>query len=309
MVDKSKLITAPGIYIGLPEAIYHRSPALGSSDVRRILVSAPDYWWHSPMNPLRPADDPTPAMKFGRAVHKCVLEGTAAFTQLYAPCDYPGNIKAGIEERKRILADLREPIKRDEWDQIMLAHAMISKNPYLAEAFTGGVSEVSIFWEQDGILFKCRHDYMKIRATTDLKSIRNSRGIDFVKCCQNRFAEARYDIQAQHYMHGRSQMKRLYEAGLVFGDCDPDWLKRAATTKEFAFVYVYWQADGAPITWSMTLSPGNPILDIGRQHIEVALNRYKMFMERFGTDQAWVLADPPQELDLNDLPAWYARAA
>lgn len=72
-------VRPPGIYFGLPEAEYHADSALGSSDIRTLLQSPADYWWHSAMNPHRPEDEDTPSKLFGRALHALVLEGKDAF--------------------------------------------------------------------------------------------------------------------------------------------------------------------------------------------------------------------------------------
>lgn len=299
----------PGIYFDLDADEYHRDPALGSTDIRRMLRSPPDYWWHSWMNPMRPPVEPTPAQMFGRAVHLHVLEGPEAFKTQFAPAEYPGNIKAGIEERKAIAEAGKLPLRREEWDRIQIAGSMIRMNPNLAKAFADGMPEVSVFWRDGDVPKKARFDYLKLRAITDLKSIRNAREIDFIEACRRRFADGRYDIQAAHYCDGRKAMQSLVAAGMVYGDGDREWLVRAAAVEAFAFVFVFWQAEDAPITWSMQLSPGNPILDGGRHSIAAAIDRYRSFHERFGTDQAWVLADPIQELDQSELPTWFGRAA
>jgi hypothetical protein len=305
-----QIITDPGVYFGLDADTYHRSPWLGSTDIRRVLRSAPDFWWHSWLNPMRPESETTPAQRFGHAVHLHVLEGPEAFLAAYAPTDYPGNIKAGMREREEIAAIGKEPLKREDFDRIQIAGSMIRMNPNLATAFSGGAPEVSVFWrDADGIPLKIRLDYLKLRAITDLKSIRNMLEKDFIEACRSRFANARYDIQADHYRAGRKAMKALVDAGAVFGECDRDWLARVAAVDSFAFVFVFWQAEDAPITWSMQLSPGNPILDGARHSITTALGRYQTFMQRFGTDNAWVLADPIQELDMSELPNWFGRAA
>lgn len=299
----------PGVYFNLDETIYHQDRAVGSTDIRRILRSAPDFWWHSALNPLRPTvDTATTFQIFGRAVHTCILEGVTAFTAKYAPTSFSGATKAGKDERAKIADEGKTPLKLDEYDRIVVAEAMIRANPHLADAFSNGRSEVSVFWEADGVPMKCRYDFLKLRAITDLKSIRNSMEIDFVECCRRRFADGRYDIQAEHYREGRMQMRGLVQAGKVHGPHDPKWLERVANNPEFAFVFVFWQAEDAPITWSCSLSPGNPILDTGRRDIEYALSRYREFMNKFGPDTAWVLADPVSEIDINELPAWWARS-
>lgn len=297
-----------GIYFGLDELQYHQDPALGSTDIRRIMASPCDWWWHSSLNPARPSVEPTPAMQFGRAVHKCVLEGKAAFEALYGSCEFPGNIKAGKEERAALDAQGKIALKADDYQRILIASAMIAANPHLAEAFTGGVPEVSVFWERDGVRFKCRIDELKLRASVDLKSIRNSRGIDFREACKRRFSDDRHDVQAEHYQDGRRHMEQLLADGAVYGDHDPEWLSRAAKASA-AFVFVYWQAEDSPITWSRKLSPGNPILDYARQTINRAIDHFKTYRAAFGDDRPWILAEPIDELDIDELPQWFGRAA
>ncbi|MCW5695834.1 MAG: PD-(D/E)XK nuclease-like domain-containing protein [Bauldia sp.] len=304
-----EIITEAGVYFGLDENTYHRSPWLGSTDIRRLRRSAPDFWWHSWMNPARPEDRPTEALIFGRAVHRRVLEGAAAFERRYAPAEYPGNIKAGKDERAEIEASGRIALRRADYDRISIAGSMIALNPNLADAFSGGAAEVSVFWHQDGVPMKCRFDYLKLRAIADLKSIRNSREIDFVEACKRRAGDSRFDIQARHYSNGRRAMGALVRDGRVAGEHDADWLSRVISVTAFAFVFVFWQAEDAPITWAYQLSPENPILTKGQDAIDRAVERFRSFSERFGPDEAWVLAEPINEMDESDLPPWWDRAA
>jgi len=302
---------ADGIYFDLDEAAYHRDLALGSTDLRKLLRSPPDWWWSSPLNPVAPSQEPTASQIFGRAVHKFVLEGRDAFERAYGPTDFSGATKDGKAERA-VLADLgKTPLKREDYERILISGQMIRANPHLAEAFANGYPEVSIFWTRpDGTRLKCRFDYLKIRAFSDLKSIRNSRGIDFVEACRRSLADYRYEVQASHYCEGREAMAALLASGRVFGEHDAEWLHRAVSSPEFAAVFVFWQADNSPITWACSLSPGNPILEAGRRDIERAIERYKEFVGRFGLNEPWVLVEPVSELDINDLPAWsQARAA
>lgn len=103
----------PGIYFGLPSAEYHADPSLGSSDIKRLLRSPSDYWWESHLNPDRPADRDTPAKQKGRALHKLVLEGEAAFTKAFAeepsPGGYPGALVT-LEDLKAKCRELGEPV-------------------------------------------------------------------------------------------------------------------------------------------------------------------------------------------------------
>lgn len=297
----------PGIYFGLDESIYHADPALGSTSMKKLAESPPDFWFDSPHNPMREEDTDTAARLFGRAVHKFVLEGREAFERCYAPTDYPGNVKAGKEERERIAASGKQPIKRDDWNRIMMAGTIIRANPSISDAFTGGHPEVSVFWERDGIRRKARFDYLKPRAVVDLKSNANTMQTDFVTSCRKSIASYRYDVQAAHYFEARGQVGALAEDGAVFGDHDHEWLRKVATTKEWAFVWIFYQSKGAPLTWGTTVSPGNGILDLARATLSKSEENYRAFVDRFGLDQPWVIEEPLEELDIADLPAWAFR--
>ena len=154
-IAKSELF-APGVYFGLDDETYHADPALGSTDMKRLAYSPCDYWFESVHNPMRVSKEATAAQLFGRAVHKFVLEGRDLFEAHYAPTDHSGATKAGKAEREQIEAAGKTPLKREDWNRICSSGAMIRSNPYLAEAFSGGASEVSIFWKDGDIRKKCR---------------------------------------------------------------------------------------------------------------------------------------------------------
>lgn len=294
----------PGIYFGLSEAIYRADTALGSTDMKRLASNPCDYWFGSGHNPMRESKEPTPGQKFGTAVHKFVLEGREAFEALYAPQDFAGNTKEGKAEVAEIKSSGKTPIKRDDWDRIMLSGTVIRANPEIAGAFSGGQSEVSVFWERDGIRRKARFDYLKTRAIVDLKSDANRNQQDFVTACRNSIGRYRYDIQAAHYSEARAQVRAFVEQGAISGDHDSTWLSNVADQEAWAFVWIFYQSEGAPLTWGTTLSPGNGIFDFAKASLAKAEENYSAFKARFGLDQPWVLTEPLEEIDLNDLPAW-----
>lgn len=300
---------ADGIHFGLPEDAYHADPALGSTNIRDLVDNAPDYWWSSWMNPAREPEKETPAKIFGRAVHKAVLEGRDAFETRYAACDHPGNIKAGMVERQVIADAGKIGLKRDEFNRILAAAAFIRANQHLAAAFSGGFPEVSVFWTEDDVRFKARFDYLKMRAISDLKSIRNPLNKSFIQACRDRIAGYDYPVQADHYMAARQRMAAYVKSGQVFGLPDTDkarsWLVQAAGVTDFAFVFVFWQAEGAPISHGFQISPGNPLLTTARQTITKAVWNYRRYLAEFGTAAAWVPSTPLDELDETDLPIWW----
>lgn len=313
---------APGIYLDLNENPYHRDPALGSTDLRRLLRSGPDYWWDSWMNPLRPPiDGDTEARIRGKAMHKFVLEGKEIFDGLYVrrPDDPEGATsgdKSNITKAaKKNLGPGQTLLKGPDYDRINIAGSMVRAHPDLGGAFTNCLTEVSVFWSKGAVRKKSRFDSLKPRGIGDLKSITNTRGVDFIQCCRNAIANYRYDIQADHYVEGRGAMASLFEAGCVFDGATGeqitkgekyDFLEAVVQEPEYAFVFVFFQSDDAPIVHGEKLSPENPLLhEEAHADVEKAVERFKDFMERFGPEQMWLLREPLQELQRGDLPAFY----
>ncbi|WP_418459880.1 PD-(D/E)XK nuclease-like domain-containing protein [Brucella intermedia] len=295
-----------GIYFGMSDAVYHADHALGSTGIKKLISNAPDFWWDSWMNPAR-EDDDTPAKIFGRQLHQCVLEGADKFKDSHAPQYGKGNTKEGKAEIADIVAAGKVPVKFKDYGRILAASAFIKANKTLANAFEGGQPEVSVFWTVDGTRFKARFDYLKMNAITDLKSLANPYGKEFDKACRDAVASYDYLVSAEHYSEGRRQMKRLHQEGKVFGSVDPEWLAKVAANEVFAFVFVFWQKDGAPVSHGIKLSPGNPLFSYARSMIAKATDNYRRFMAEFGTDAAWVPSTPLEELDETDLPVWYQQ--
>lgn len=316
---------ADGIYFNLDEEAYHADPALGSSNLKELLSGAPNYWWNSAMNPNRPKDNgSTPARIRGKALHKFVLEGTQQFQAGYVrrPDDPEGATpaeKSAITKaaKRDLLRDGQELLAGADYDRIVIAGTMITKDPELQTAFQGGHPEVSLFLTRpDGIRVKCRYDYLKPRGFADLKSITNTMDEDFKECCHKAIGYRLYTLQATHYLEMREQLPALFEQGaydVVDGEArvasqeQIDFLKKVVAAKSFSMAWVFYQADDAPMTYSRTLSPINPICSYERARIEVAIKRYKDNLAKFGTD-IWVLSEPMTELDASELPFKYGQA-
>ena len=86
-----------------------------------------------------------------------------------------------------------------------------------------------------------------------------------------------------------------------------EWLDAVAAQTEFAFVFVFWANDGAPLTWGGTLSPGNPVLGIAEADIGRALSVYARCSKRFEPGTPWLEYCGLGEIFLDDLPNWFGR--
>lgn len=100
----------PGLYAQMPEEEYHQDPSLGSTDVKRLLVSPECYWFNSSWNPDYVPDIDTVARIWGKAYHKILFEGEEAYETAYAvrPSreDYPDAIET-VKELQLICEDYK----------------------------------------------------------------------------------------------------------------------------------------------------------------------------------------------------------
>lgn len=329
----------PGIYFGLDEDTYHALPWCGSGDIKLLAYNPQDYWAKSAMNPLNEEEDAkTSAAKiFGSAIHAAILYGDETYKRRYGYVEKDTNktgvsaegLKAWIKGQGAEPRKLKEDNERyiaetwgvtlipERWnEQILKSAATMRANPYLIPAFTGGFPEVSIFWIEEGVPCKCRIDYLKIKASVDLKSFRGKdRLMELDRMVLQDIFKYRYDAQAAHYTDGRLAAAELFAAGKVFvADTDPtdpipnvrpsdDWLAKCLGNPEPGWVWVFYKADGAPIAKSYQTGFKGAAMEAGRVVKRRALTNYQSMMEKFGTGP-WVNIDAPYELDSEDLPKW-----
>lgn len=126
----------PGMYFGLPMEAYLADPSLHASGIKDLLVSPLAYWVRSSFNPNKIPDEDTAAKARGRAYHKLILEGQAAFDATYcvAPAKPANALDTVAEIRKHaeakgyklkgtakadVIASFREIDKHTPiWDEI-----------------------------------------------------------------------------------------------------------------------------------------------------------------------------------------------
>lgn len=303
---------APGIYMNMPEDIYHATGALGSTSIKQLSWSAPDYWFSSPHNPVEIEADTNDAFTLGSAFHKIVLEGREAFEARYGVAYENGTTKLGRAESEAIAAAGKIRVRFKDWQRILLAGAAIGANPHLANAFQGGPTEVSIFWNHpvgggEPVPLKARIDCLKLRSSTDLKTIAPIDGMEFDAACKRAMGSYSYHVQARHYENARRQMSKLLADGCIFGDHDADLMKRIAAQDEFASVFVFLKKTAAPLTHGIMLSPGNPLLGIAQATIDKAVDNYVRCRSEFGFDTPWLVNKPLEELAAEELPPWAFR--
>lgn len=78
-------VPQPGIYFGMSFADYLAIPAMSNSGIKDLLVSGPNFWASSWLNPFKKRKKDTVPQTTGRAYHARVCEGKEVFYEQYAP--------------------------------------------------------------------------------------------------------------------------------------------------------------------------------------------------------------------------------
>lgn len=304
----------------------------------------PDMW-EAP-----PKADATDSLALGKAVHKYALEGREAFEETFTvepPWNAPR--ANDIESMRRGLAekDIYTPITispgaakelcrqhgvrlKDDLlvtynfelaaGKIPLAHASYRKAKIIADAIaadadlsalaSNGLSEVSVFWERDGVLLRARFDRLLPRFILDVKTITPGyRAKSFRDACLNHVADYRYDIQAELY----SEARRVASSLKVYGGnkAQKALLKALLKVPEdpsgiegWTWAWLFIQPPNGekgkgkalkvlPIIPTTAPDAWEPIAERARADIDKALAGYKAGKEQFGTAKAWQEISPP----------------
>lgn len=301
-----------GIHFGLDETLYHADEGIGSTQIRQLARNPEDYWYYSAMNPKRPPDKSTPGQLRGSAMHCFLFYGEATFDARYMRGPDQDGMTTTEKGASTKAANAKaaslglECLKADHYDRAVIASAMIKKNPNLAVAFEGGMSEVSIIYEKDGVRRKARLDYLKLRGLGDLKGCANRFDKEFGGACIGDITNYHYHEQMSWYMDARAEIPKLVADGAVHGDHDPEWIKKLAAAKAWGWQWVFIQTEGAPITWSKSISPANPMVEIGRLANKRGIDNFKAYVDKYGREQ-WVKVEPVTELFVEEMPPWFAR--
>lgn len=173
------LLNQPGVYPDVPMGHYHASPAVNARLAQVILSGCPaTAFYESFLNPNRVYQDSSDTLDAGAITHALLLEGDYSRAEIIDPNDHPakstGAIPAGWTNasiraaRDAARANGRLPILKSAFAairaQVDAAREYIEgvrlDEPAIHAAFQpdGGASELSIFWDDAGTLFRIRPD-------------------------------------------------------------------------------------------------------------------------------------------------------
>ena len=220
----------------------------------------------------------------------------------------------------KFMASGKTPLSSIEWGKLFRLYHQVMKNPNelrtvaeeritLAQAFTGGLSEVSVYWTDDfGIRQRARFDKLHPNSTIDLKTFANWQQGNFKKALLKEAVIRGYVLQAQHYEEGRKQLRRLVREGKVFGGTPEqlEILKEIAASEAWAWVWVFAKTAGAPLVTGIRPNMSNSHFDYARRCRQEALANFISFREFFGLQEnvQWFDAEGIWEPEDEDWPAF-----
>lgn len=223
-------------------------------------------------------------------------------------------------EQKYADANKGKTLIRREWlYDIEIGAACIEKHPTLSKCFIGGYPEVSVFWTAEievydeatndlstvKIPMKCRMDFLKPGAITDLKTFANQQKKPIERAVFYDIAVRKYHIQAAVYYQGADAAAQFIKDDnvTVIGERPPEaWLKKCAETEK-TFVFVHSQKGVAPVAVGNVMPRHLGLVSVGKAQVEESMRLYHKCMKQFGSDP-WIMDRPMNEIDDMQIPGF-----
>lgn len=181
----------PTLIPNMSSRAYHADPALGSTSLKTLATKTPAHYKHDQTHPKF-----SDAFTLGTAVHSLVLEGDTYGIEIVEADNWM--TKAAKEAKAAALADGNQPLLTKEWTQVQAMRDSIMAHDTARDLFTGHEAEQSVFWQEDGLMLKCRPDAWKPGQLVDLKTT-----VDASPGSFGRIAHTYgYHQSAAHYIDG-----------------------------------------------------------------------------------------------------------
>jgi hypothetical protein len=311
----------PGIYFNLDEDDYFAAKAIGSTDLVKLARFPADWWYSSPWNPDK---EPTAKKGYdlGKALHVLLLEGEEAYRDKTVLSAFDEYRTKKAKEWKQEQLDAGLVILTEAEDAACMHMAALVANHPDTRAITTGLKELTVFWEEDGILFRARFDSILPAFSLDLKTYggANTQGRDAYDTAMRMIAMRSYDVQRAHYDRARRELIKLWEAGAIFGDATDQQLAdltAIAARKTWAWVWLFYQRPDhkqgfAPVVMPVGVgADGQPDASLrsGREKINVALKNFNSYRDRFGLTNPWAQINSLKWAQDTDFMPWMSDFA
>lgn len=183
--------------IVMSNADYRKSCGVSSTDLKKIAKS-PAHYKHWKENPT----EDTPALLFGRACHKYMLEKEEFFDEFAVAPAIDRRTKEGKAEWSLFLDtnDGKDIITQADFVKIQEMHKVLYETPFVAMLLSGE-KELSFFHkdEKTGLIIKARPDCLKVVGDThvyvEYKTSDDADSDNFMR----QAIDLKYDLQASFY--------------------------------------------------------------------------------------------------------------
>ncbi len=180
---------------------YHAHPAVGSTSLRTLIKQSPAHYLYNLSNPK----EPTPAKRFGTAVHQAILEPDAFHKNAVVEPEFGGKGSVALKDEWHRENHGRLILKREQHDAIKGILKSVSMHKLAFKFVSSGAAEESLFWKdpKTGIICKARPDFNREgHILVDLKTTEDAGYRSF----QADLAEYQYHVQAAMYLDGASEV-------------------------------------------------------------------------------------------------------
>lgn len=177
---------------------YRSMEGISSTELKKIMVT-PAHYRHWKDNP----QEDTPALLFGRAAHKYVLETYDFYNEFAVAPIVDRRTKEGKETWAKFVSESngKDIITEEQFNQIeQMRNAMLA-TPFVSKLINGE-HEISYFWtdEDTGLKCKVRPDSInhKLKVIVDYKTTDNAETQHFMR----KAIDLGYDLQSAYYLDG-----------------------------------------------------------------------------------------------------------
>lgn len=180
---------------------YRQHEGISKSDLFKITKSPLHFHWHME----HPEENDSPSLKFGRAVHKYILEKDDFFNEVAVMPVFDRRTKEGKAKAEEFMANAvgKDVISETDFEVIKEMAAVIDGSKYARRLLTGD-TEQSFFWtdEATGETCKCRPDCLCTvggqKIIVDYKTTEDAETEAFMRSA----IKYGYDLQAGMYTEG-----------------------------------------------------------------------------------------------------------
>lgn len=263
-----------GIYFNLSNEEYHNDPALSHSGMTKVLVSWPDYWINSCLNPTRKAWKKTPAMEFGERSGMLLLQ-PKLFHQTYNTYG-----KSRPEAKGVWLSSI-------DWNELNESVNAVMEVDIAKQHFKDGYPEVSIFWRDigSGVMLRARVDWLRTFGCIDFKRIKEINNYVIGSAVKSQGLDIQNYLYLEAVKAARSMLKRLNDEALGSlakrEKVSLEWLKEFRDDTDLLFRFLF-QRSTSPYIWEFR-ELENEVLTEGANAVFSAIRKYKKGLELYGT--------------------------